>query len=239
MSAWPPRDDPDRGVLRRASLREMQQLSRAAPARAAGSPGGGAIQLEAGGYGFGLRVWQTCEFRHVVAHSGGLPGFGSHMRWLPEHGVGILTLGNLTYTSWGGVVTDAFQALARTGGLSAREPQPSPALVEAREAVSRLIAAWDDRWAESLAAENLFLDESTERRRSRLEELRRQHGACRPEGPFEVENALRGRWNMSCERGGLRVAITLAPTMPPRVQMLAVRPLAPGERPAGDTPCQP
>ena len=29
---------------------------------------------------------------------------------------------------------------------------------------------------------------------------------------------------MTCERGALQVAITLAPTMPPRVQFLAVRP---------------
>jgi uncharacterized protein YicC (UPF0701 family) len=38
-----------------------------------------------------------------------------------------------------------------------------------------------------------------------------------------VENALRGQWTMSCERGSLEVSITLAPTMPPRVQYLSVR----------------
>jgi hypothetical protein len=35
---------------------------------------------------------------------------------------------------------------------------------------------------------------------------------------------------MSCERGKLQVSITLAPTMPPAVQFLAVRP-APASAP--------
>jgi hypothetical protein len=50
-----------------------------------------------------------------------------------------------------------------------------------------------------------------------------------------VENALRGQWTMSCERGRLQVAITLAPTMPPTVQLLAVR-LAP-EQPQRASTC--
>jgi hypothetical protein len=49
------------------------------------------------------------------------------MRWLPEHGVGIIALGNLTYTSWGSVTDDAFDALRKTGGLQPRAPEPSPA----------------------------------------------------------------------------------------------------------------
>jgi hypothetical protein len=41
---------------------------------------------------------------------------------------------------------------------------------------------------------------------------------------------------MNCERGKLQVAITLAPTMPPRVQFLSVRP-APAAEASGI--CQP
>jgi CubicO group peptidase (beta-lactamase class C family) len=225
MSAWPPRDGADQGPVRRASLREMQQVWRPAPASVTRNPPTSAIQLSAGGYGFGLRVSQTCALRHIVAHSGGLPGFGSHMRWLPEHGVGVIALGNLTYTSWGAVIDAAVDALAKTGGLQARAPQPSPALAEARDAVARLIGTgWDDRLADSIVADNFFLDQSKERRRRELDDLRGRVGACRVDGDFEIENALRGQWTMTCERGALRVAITLAPTMPPRVQFLGVRP---------------
>ena len=232
LGAWPPRDDPETGPIRRASAREMQQVWRPAPATVTRAASDGSIRLNTGGYGFGLGVRQTCDFRHIVAHGGGLPGFGSHMRWLPEHGVGLIAFGNLTYTSWGGVADEAIAALLRTGGLQARVPQPSPALAEARDAVSRLIAKWDDGLADRIAAVNLYLDQSKDRRRRQIEDLvAKAGGACKPEGPFDVENALRGEWTMTCATGALRVAITLSPTMPPKVQYLTVRPAA-AARPA-------
>jgi len=70
---------------------------------------------------------------------------------------------------------------------------------------------------------NLYLDEAKDRRQRAIAALRSDVGQCRSEGPFAVENALRGQWIMPCERGRLRVAITLAPTIPPKVQFLTVR----------------
>ena len=72
------------------------------------------------------------------------------------------------------------------------------------------------------AAHEVVVIES-DRRRAAIESLHAQVGACRAGSGFDrVENALRGDWTMSCERGRLRVAITLAPTMPPTVQFLSV-----------------
>jgi hypothetical protein len=100
--------------------------------------------------------------------------------------------------------------------------------------VSRLIVGWDDKVADRIAAENLFLDQSRERRRAELDGFRAQYGACTPGSSFDVvENALRGQWTMKCQRGTLRVTITLAPTMPPRVQSLDVRP-EPAEPPRAE-----
>jgi hypothetical protein len=153
------------------------------------------------------------------------------MRWLPDYGVGIIAFGNLTYTGWGRVVGDAIDRLAKTGGLQPREIQPSPALVQARDAVSKLVIKWDDGLADKIAAGNLFLDRSKDRRRKELDDLHTTVGSCSAPDKFDsVENALRGQWTMSCERGKLQVSITLAPTMPPTVQFLAVR-VAPAEVP--------
>jgi CubicO group peptidase (beta-lactamase class C family) len=229
LDAWPPRDGVDGVPIRRASLREMQQVARFGAASTA-RDNSGAIQLTASGYGYGLGISQNCTFRHVVAHSGGLPGFGSQMRWLPEHGVGVIAFGNLTYTGWGRTVSSAFDLLAKTGALQPREIQPSPALLEAQRSVTQLVSTWDDDLAESIAAENLFLDQARERRRAQLDELHVKVGACRPTPlAFDyVENALRGQWTIDCERGKLQASVTLAPTMPPKVQLLSVRPAAPG-----------
>lgn len=228
LSAWPPHDGPETAPLRRASLREMQQLWRSSGASVT-RDGNGALHLTAGGYAFGLRVSQSCSFRYIVSHTGGLPGFGSIMQWLPDYGVGIIAFGNLTYTGWGGVTAEAFDALARSRGpgspgeIVPRMPEPSKALVDARDAVSRLVNHWDDRAADQIAAENLFLDRSRDRRRKAIEDLHAEVGACTPPDNFDrIENALRGSWTMKCERGALRVAITLAPTMPPAVQSLRV-----------------
>jgi hypothetical protein len=90
--------------------------------------------------------------------------------------------------------------------------------------VSRLIARWDDALADSMAAMNLYLDESRDRRRVAIDALRQQAGGeCRPHGAIVAENALRGGWRMRCRDGDLAVTITLAPTEPAAVQMLNVR----------------
>jgi CubicO group peptidase (beta-lactamase class C family) len=237
LSAWPPRDGPEAAPIRRASLREMQHVWSPAPASVTRDRATGGVQLNVGGYGYGLRIAQNCSFKTIVSHGGGLPGFGTVMTWLPDYGIGIVAFGNLTYTGWGGVATKAFDVLVKKGDLHARQPTASAALTDARDKVSRLVVAWDDRLADSIAAENLFLDQTKDRRRAEIERLRATVGACTAGSGFDsIENALRGQWTVKCERGDLRVAITLAPTMPPRVQLLEVRP-APAEPPRTDA-CQ-
>jgi hypothetical protein len=139
-------------------------------------------------------------------------------------------MGNLKYASWARVTDDAFDALDRTGGLKPRQPRPSAALVAAQSAISRLIERWDDGEAKAIAADNLYLDAPMERRRNQVEAIQARLGACRPDGAFDAENALRGSWRMTCDRGFLRVAITLAPTVPPRVQFWEITPV--GQLPA-------
>jgi CubicO group peptidase (beta-lactamase class C family) len=228
LDAWPARDGAEGGPLRRASVREMQQVARYSGASAVRDTAAGTLTLSAGGYGYGLGIRQTCLFRTVVSHSGGLPGFGSLMRWLPEHGVGIIAMGNLTYTGWGGVTEQALQALSRTGGLLRRQEQ-----------VSQLIVRWDDALADSLAAMNLYLDEPKERRRAAIGRLVAQAGGeCRADGTIEAENSLRGGWRMRCRDSDLGVYITLAPTEPAGVQFLEVTPLTRDERMAAAPVCR-
>jgi CubicO group peptidase (beta-lactamase class C family) len=88
LAAWPPRDGPETGPIKRASLREMQQVSRpasavvtkASPSSAGFGGASPSVQLNSGGYGYGLRITQNCQFPSIVAHGGGLPGFGTQMR---------------------------------------------------------------------------------------------------------------------------------------------------------------
>ncbi len=223
LSAWPPRDGAESPVLKRSSLREMQQVWRFAPGSVT-RLANGTMSMNGGGYAYGLRASQNCLFNHIVAHSGGLPGFGSQMRWLPEYGVGIIALGNLTYTSWGAPIDAAYEVLAKSGGLSPRAIEPSPVLAVMQDKVTRLITtAWTQPLADSIAAMNLYLDESAPRRAAAIAKLVQNAGGnCRADGPMWAENALRGEWKLSCATGALRVRITLAPTEPARVQEFGV-----------------
>ena len=227
MAAFPPRDEPDRGPIKRSSAREMQQAWRASPASAFRSTVDAPLQLSASAYGYGLGVSQDCRFGHVVGHGGGLPGYGSLMRWLPEYGVGLIGMSNQTYQGFNTLFNDATAALFRTGALQPRTVQPSPALLTAQADVSQLIIKWDDALANRIAADNLFLDVAADVRSSRWKALAEQHGTCRPGTSIKPDNALRGEWRMICDRGWLDVYITLAPTMPPKVQLININPVMP------------
>ncbi len=132
LSAWPPSDAPEAGPVKRSSLREMQQMHRTRPPQVTYDTLTKHVTLFAPGYGFGLRIVANCNFSHIVAHAGGLPGFGSLMIWLPEYGVGLFAFGNRTYTDYSAASDSVFALLKRTGGLERRTPVPAPALVRAQ-----------------------------------------------------------------------------------------------------------
>jgi hypothetical protein len=137
------------------------------------------------------------------------------MRWLPEYGVGIIAFGNRTYTGWGTPIDSAFIALAETGALTPRMPVPAPALVDARAKVTRLVLNWDDKLAQSIAADNLFLDLSIDRRAAQIAALKSGGDLHAGSGFDYVERAPRA-WvrPVAREPAGLD---HLAPTEPPTV----------------------
>ncbi len=227
MSAWPPRDDPEQGPVARGSMREMQQAWRPNVSAAGRATVDSPLQLHVSAYGYGLRISRDCLAEHVVSHGGGLPGYGSLMTWLPEYGVGLIAMGNVTYAAFSRLFDDSIAALSRTGALAPRVVQPAPILLQRKAEVSRLIQQWDDGLASQIAAVNLFLDEPAARRRAEFEQITKTQGACKPANEIDAENALRGTWRMTCDRGWLNVTITLSPTEPPLVQDLTVQSVSP------------
>jgi CubicO group peptidase (beta-lactamase class C family) len=225
LDAFPPRDDPDEGPLRRASRREMQQVQRAWPS----AYDAGSGRLNAGGYGYGLMVYHDLRFGHMVGHPGGLPGFGSFMRWLPDRGVGVVALGNVTYAEMEPATLEALELLDDLGALP---PKPriaaTAALGRACDGLARLLDEWDDGLADTLFAENVFADEDRDVRRRRAARLRSDHGPLAP-GELVASSATAGRFDLHGPRGGVRVSLTLTPEVPPRVQTYEIEPLAEGE----------
>ena len=222
LSAWPPRDDAEAGPVRRSSLREMQQGQRHSGLAVFRTAPDAPLTVRTSAYAYGLGSTQDCRFRMTVAHGGGLPGFGSNMTWLPEHGVGVIVLANVTYAGVGGIARGMLEKLAATGGLQPRKWPASTPLLETRTAVTALVNQWSDAGLEAIAADNLHLDRSLDTRRKDVMALHESLGTCAPDGEIEAENWLRGTFKLACQRGWLQVAFTLAPTMPPRVQHLSL-----------------
>jgi CubicO group peptidase (beta-lactamase class C family) len=221
LSAWPPRDDPETDPVRRSSVREMSHMWN--PSNLAVRIVGGKVRATQSGYGYGLRISADCRFEHIVGHGGGLPGFGSYMMWLPDYGVGIFAMANLTYSGPSEPINRALDAMLKTGGLQKRELPASPMLAKMREHIFHLWQSWDDREAKEIASMNLFLDAPVPQRRAEVAKLKEEVGECTAAGPVVAENWLRGQFNLTCTKGLVGVFYTLSPTQPPLVQHLAFR----------------
>ncbi|WP_437972414.1 serine hydrolase domain-containing protein [Sorangium sp. So ce260] len=227
LAAWPPRDEQEAGPLRRSTLREMHAIGRATGLSASPGLGADPPYVRATGYAFGLGTFETCEVAHGVGHTGGLPGYGSVMQFLPDHGVGVIAMSNLTYAPMWRVAREVLLRLHATGALVPRAFVPAEVLVRAKEGTGRLVARWDDAEAGRIFADSLYLDKPKERWVAELDALRVAHGACQEEGTFVAENALRGTFRLGCERGWIDVTLTLAPTSPARIQYLRLNGVLP------------
>ena len=111
-----------------ASRREMQQQHRFTGVSGGLNldvpAGGTALSASAVGYGFGLFVEHHSDHGHVVHHPGGYPGYGSHMRWHPETGLGVVALANGTYAGPVETARNALRALV-SGERTAAGRRPS------------------------------------------------------------------------------------------------------------------
>jgi len=219
LDAWPPRDGAEAGPVRRASRREMQSLWRYSGTRVQALPA--QTQISTGGYGYGLGVSHHCAYGTVVSHGGGLPGFGSQMFWLPESGLGIIAMTNLTYSGPTSAVMESLEAMRQQGALSRRAWPPAPVLTEMQREITAIWNTGDGARLEKAAAMNLLLDHPLAERMTAIERMKRRMGACTVAGPVEPENWLRGRFRMNCERGHVWAEFTLAPVNPPKLQYLA------------------
>ncbi len=220
-----------RPLLAAASRREMQQLQRVIP------PGPGSTATGVAGYGFGLFVQHDPHYGHVVSHSGGYPGFNSHMRWHPESGLGVVALENATYAGVGTAVTTALDLLLDRAGAVRQSAPPWPETLRAKEIVDALLARWDDGTALGLFADNAVADDALDRRRDHIARAVAAVGGLAPSptpiehpgdwrdghGDVVSESAAHLQWTVAGVSGRLQCEIRLNPQDPPLVQTLTVR----------------
>jgi CubicO group peptidase (beta-lactamase class C family) len=216
LDAWPARDDPETGPVRRSSVREMGLFH--APPYVPEPTDGRAAPSSAYGYGLVDAIDTTLGRR--LHHSGGLPGYGSHMLVVPEAGLGVFAFGNRTYAPMSRItvrVAETFHALQP----ARRPPAPSPWLKRAVDAVVAAYGTGRIETAEPFLAGNLLLDTPVDMRNAELTRLKQRLG----EGKLDAivpTHALSGRFHMTCVGGRLRGTIVLSPDPEPGIQKLTL-----------------
>jgi CubicO group peptidase (beta-lactamase class C family) len=205
--ADPPRDDPDDGPLPRWARREMQQPRRMDSVDEVRPRPDGLARTIAFGYGIGLSMRLDPRLGTVVAHSGGLPGYGSHMRWLPDRNIGVVALSNVTYGNMTAACAEALDVLADLDALPAPRPlQAAPRLLEVADRAVELVNRWDDAAARALFSDNVEMDDTLERRAKEAADVIVRHGPL-TEHTLEVDAPQRG--DVVAAGGQVRVEIEL------------------------------
>lgn len=221
MDAFPARNAPERGPAKRSSVREMQQLARYEALVERKLPDG-TVWRAVSGYGFGLAIWHDERLGYGIAHGGGLPGYGSYYYCLPHRRVGVVAFTNKTYSAIGSLFPQLFDLLDRAGALKPMPVAPSERLNEVAALVLRWLEGGADEELAAMAADNFLLDSDMAHRRAVRDRARALVGRTQGAPEFVPLNAMRGTWHLKCERGWLKAFVTLAPTMPPLVQLLNV-----------------
>ena len=224
--------------LSELSVREMQRTQRLV---------GASVTREGGetpdvfGYGCGLFE----EFRpwgRSVMHSGGYPGFGSHMRWHPASGLGLVALANGTYAPMSAVSLAAMADLVRElAAPTAPSAAHLPGLEAAVAAVQSWLAADESNGAEAhrlrgLWADNVERDVPWAERLAALALLREEFGPLKPVVGSEKRHSPGSfTWDMTGESGPgaadalVRVTVMVAPHNPELVQSVTLRRITSGE----------
>jgi hypothetical protein len=91
LDAWTDRNPAAAKIAAKPSRRELAQAA-AFPAIQAADAADPTSCASAAVYGFGMRIYGDCRFRHSFGHSGGLPGYGSNVLLIPEHDIGVFAI---------------------------------------------------------------------------------------------------------------------------------------------------
>ena len=217
LSAWPARDGPDAGPVKRSTVREIVTGANFATAMARNAAIGGACR-QAVTYAMGWRVIDDCDLGRVMTHGGGFPGYGSVVLLLPDKGVGLFVFTNKTY---GGPSVPAFQAalaLKSARLMADRSIATSAGLTTAYEAAKAVWRAGDITVAP--LGGNMLMDRDRPAWTKLLGQLKDQVGTCPATEAVTPISAMEGTFDWRCAHGRLTGRVQQAPT--PTVQIQAL-----------------
>ena len=223
LSAWPPNNASENGPIKRSSVREMHH-----PWRWNGFnptyrfPNGRTCAITAA-YCYGLGWMKDCEGKTYIAHSGGLPGFGSQWRIMPDYGIGIVSFANRTYAPMGFVNLKILDTLIKIADLKPMQLTPSKILEQRKNEIVKLLPDWNNAQQSGIFAENFFPDYPIDSLKKQARDLYTKAGKIISVKSVNPENQLRGSFLIEGEKINIEVYFTLSPENPPLIQEYHIR----------------
>jgi len=225
LSAWPPRNDRDRGPIPRRVVRSVTDSQRIRGPYVRPGATGRDDCVMAGGYAMGLAVTAHCNAGLLLGHGGGFPGYGSYVLMSPEQGWGVFAFTNHTYAGPSRIVWEAAAALIDSGHFDddGHYLEPDEGLAQAYAGLKEIYPQSDIDAGDVRFANNFFLDRSRDRWNRQLRSLRQTAGDCATEATLEHDGRLSGEFTWECETARVTGYLVLAPVRPAAVQYLHLR----------------
>ncbi|WP_269149300.1 serine hydrolase domain-containing protein [Acidipropionibacterium acidipropionici] len=198
--------------------------------------------LDGAGYGYGVIVEADHRFGRIVQHSGGLPGYSSHMCWHPASGVGVVVMANSdSFGTWR-VAGDLLRGVLEAAGAPSASVTLWPQTLDAARRLDAAVISGRCIGVEHYRlARNVLRDATTEERHARLERALERTGPILPDpGPLEsriltAEGPASLRWRIPCRDGALIADMRMVGLADPLVQAFSVSVAGPdGRKPIGE-----
>ena len=218
LNAWPASSAPEAGPVRRSSVREMHHPWRFNGMNPNFRYPGGRLCAVTSAYGYGLGWMSDCEERVMISHSGGLPGFGSQWRIMPDYGIGVVAFGNRTYAPMGSINIQVLDTLIKMAALTPRQQPVSDILAKKQQELMNVLPDWKNAETSGLFAENFFADYPIDSLRKQAQQWFTRIGSIQKINKIMAENRLRGQFRVDGENGSLNIYFTLSPEKEPRIQ---------------------
>jgi hypothetical protein len=214
--AWPASNNAEVFPVKRSTLREMHQASKFISLNEAYTFPSGRKIATTNSYTFGLNWMTDALGRTSIGHSGGLPGYGSNWRFMPDYGLGIIFFANRTYAPASTINIAILDTIVQMANLKPRVVSISPILAQRQKELVGIIENWES--VLPIFADNFFDDYPMDVLKKSSKQLFEEAGKIIKVNTLVAENQLRGYSIIQCERKNLKLAFTLTPENPALVQ---------------------
>lgn len=216
QAAWPERNDAENKVIQRSTVREMHQPYTFIDLNPNYQFPSGKKLATTSSYSYGLNWMHDAEGKTSIGHSGGLPGFGSNWRFMPEYGLGVIFFANHTYAPTSKMNLIVLDTLVQIAKLQPRIVAVSPILERRQKELVQLLPSWEK--IPSIFAENFFDDYLIDELKAEAKNLFEEAGEIKVIGKMVAENQLRGYCILEGAKQNLKLSFTLSPENPALIQ---------------------